>query len=498
MPCSYSRLRWWRLSAGHLLVIGLFVALFAKSAVPIVDPDLWWHLATGNYIVNTHSIPHQDVFSYTATDHKWITHEWLTEVGMIGLYRLGGQAALILATCIIITLSFCIVYMQCVARPHLAVFAVLFGALASALSWGPRPQMLNMLLTALLLYLMHQVRQEKRALWWAFPALIALWANLHSGFFVAYVVLGTVIIGDLLAHLFDHQSSDTLDRQGLRKMALTLGACVAAAGLNPNGFKILWYPFETLGSRAMKAYILEWASPTFHQPEYWPTAVLLFAGVLALALSRRKRDLVDLLLFCGFSFMALLSTRHISLFALVAVPILTRYAAQIDLGRLRWDLSRPPSFRPVRKTLVFVNWLLVVIFVAAGAIRISKVLMDKKNAEERSFPVHAIEFIQSQGLAKQRMYNSYNWGGYLLWRGYKVFIDGRADVYLDDFFNQYMLAYLVRNNWRVPLDKFSVDYVLIERHAPLAVLLRESHEWRQIYEDDLSVIIVRNRPFLKE
>jgi hypothetical protein len=486
-------LRWWHLSPGNVLAIGLFIALLAKSAIPITDQDLWWHLATGQHIVQTHSIPHHDIFSYTATDHKWITHEWLTEVGMIGLHRLGGQAALILATCIIVVLSFFLVYVQCVARPHMAVFAVLFGALASAITWGPRPQMLSMLLTACLLYLLHQLRQKKRALWWAFPGLIALWVNLHSGFFLGYVIISAILIGDSLAHFLNYSTSDTLDRRGLRNLALTLGACVAAAGLNPNGFKILWYPFETLSSRAMQEYIQEWAPPAFNRPEYWPTVALLFAGMLAFILSRRKRDLSDLILFIGFSFMALLSARHIPLFALVASPILTRYGAQIELGRLHWDLSGPHPARPIRKTLVLINWLLVLIFVAAGAIRISNVLMDNKNAGARSFPVHAVEFIQRQGLAKQRMYNSYNWGGYLLWRGYKVFIDGRADVYLDDFINQYMLGYLIRDEWRVPLDKFSVDYVLIERNAPLAILLRESHEWRQIYEDDLAVIIVRNR-----
>jgi len=320
----------WHLSPGNVLVITLFVALLAKSAVPITDPDLWWHLAAGRYIVQTHSIPHHDVFSYTATDHKWITHEWLTEVGMFGLYRLGGNAALILATCIIVTLTFFIVYIQCSARPHLAVFAVLFGALASAITWGPRPQMLNMLMTAFLFYLLHQLRQEKRPVWWALPALIAVWANLHSGYFLAYVVIGTVLISDVLANFLDYRTSATLDRNGLQKLSLVFVACIAAAGLNPNGFKILWYPFETLGSQAMREYIQEWAPPAFNRPEYWPIVALLFVGMLALILSRRQRDLCDLMLFFGFFFMTLLSARHIPLFSIVAAPILTRYGAQIE------------------------------------------------------------------------------------------------------------------------------------------------------------------------
>jgi len=481
-----------KMTARRVLVIGLWVALFVMAARPISDPDLWWHLATGRYIVQTRSIPHHDVFSFTVPDHKWITHEWLTQVGMIGLYNLGGLSALLLTTCVIVTWSFFIVYIQCEARPHLAVFAVLTGALASAVTWGPRPQMLNMLLTALLLYLLRRVRVEKRPLWWAFPLLIALWVNLHSGYFLGYVVIGAVLVGDGLAHWLDLRTADTLDRRGLRNLALALGATVIAALFNPNGFKMLWYPFETLGSKAMQEYIQEWAPPDFNRPEYWPTLALLFGGTLALTWSHRKRDLSDVLLFLGFGFMALLSARHIPLFAVVATPILTRYAAQIELGRLHWDLCRLPPVRPPRGVWIAVNWLLVLLFFVAGALRLTNVLLENRDAEARRFPVHALAFIEQMGWGERRMYNSYNWGGYLLWRGYRVFIDGRADVYLDDFMNEYVLAYQLRGDWRVPLDRFAVEYILIERDASLATLLTESDEWTQVYEDELAAIWVRS------
>lgn len=488
MTNSLSRSQWWNLSTANLLVIGLFAALFAKSAIPITDQDVWWHLATGQHIVKTGSIPHNDIFSYTAADHGWITHEWLTEVGMIGLHYLGGQSALILATSLLVTFSFIITYRQCNGRPHLAVFAVLFAALASAVTWGPRPQLVNMLLTSLLLYLLKEMRQKKRYPWWPFPVLIALWANLHSGYFLAFVILATAIVADGLAHLSGHRTAETLGLKELRKFALTLVACVPAAMINPNGYRILWYPFETVGSQAMRQYILEWAPPALWSPEYWPTAILLFSTMLVLALSRKRRDLYDLLLFSGFSLMALLSIRHISLFAVVAAPILTRYASQIDLGRFHWDLDRPVYLRPKRQIQGIINILVLFAIFTVGASHIAGVLAESRRQEHLNFPVKAIDFIQRQGLAERRMYNAYNWGGYLIWRGHQVFIDGRADVYGDEYFDEYMLAYLVRDNWRVPLEKHSVDYVLIERLSPLAVLLRESLEWKQIYEDDLAVI----------
>jgi hypothetical protein len=89
------------------------------------------------------------------------------------------------------------------------------------------------------------------------------------------------------------------------------------------------------------------------------------------------------------------------------------------------------------------------------------------------------------------MYNSYNWGGYLIWRGYRVFIDGRADVYLDDFMDEYVLAYQMRGDWRRPLDRYDVDYILIETGASFDSLLEASDEWVSVYRDDLAVVYVR-------
>ena len=488
---SKARIPWWRLEPRRVLVIVLFVALFTMSAREIADPDFWWHLATGRYMVETRSIPRHDVFSYTATTHKWITHEWLTQVGMIALYNLGGLPALLLVTSALITISFVFVYLQCDARPHLAVFAVLLGALASAVTWGARPQMLNMLLVALFMWLLGRYRKGHNRALWLLPLLTALWVNLHSGFFLGLWVVAFFILFEWLANVLAHRTPETLTLDRVRNLGLSLLACVLLSLLNPNGPKMLWYPFETLGSSAMQQYIQEWASPDFHRPEYWPTIALLFGSVAALVFSRRERDLTDVLFLFGFGFAALLSARHVPLFAVVATPILTRYVAKGSVGRLEWDLARQRSPIAPSRTIVFVNWALVALIVLVGGARVAHVLRQNRDVEARRFPVGAIEYLESAGLSEKRMYNSYNWGGYLLWRGYKVFIDGRADVYLDEFMNEYVLAYQLRGDWRRPLDKFGVDYILIESGASLEALLQVSDEWERVYRDDQAVVFLR-------
>jgi len=242
-----------------------------------------------------------------------------------------------------------------------------------------------------------------------------------------------------------------------------------------------------LSSGAMQGYIQEWASPDFHRREYWLFAILLLGGSLTLVLSCRKSarpspSLSELFLFFGFGFAGLVSVRHIPLFAVVAAPPLSRTLA----GLLR------PLFRGEGSGLPLLNWALLLVMIAGVGWRFLDVLAKEQQIERTRYPADALRFIQEHGLTEKRVYNSYNWGGYLIWHGLRVFIDGRADVYGDAFIHEYMLAYWLLGDWRVPLDHYKVDYVLIESDLPLARLLEERDEWVRVYQDGLAVIFVRS------
>jgi hypothetical protein len=304
-------------------------------------------------------------------------------------------------------------------------------------------------------------------------------------------LIALFILGEGVAHLLGQDGGERLSPRDIGYLALSLAACVGAALLNPNTYRMLWYPFETLGSGAMQRYIQEWAPPDFRQAVFWPAAALLLGGAAAMVFSKRRRDLTEALLFFGLGFAGLLSARHLPLFAVVAVPTLTRYLARIEVGRLRWDLSALAPARQPGRGRVLVHWLLVVIAVAACAVWVASVAIDNRDVEARLYPLDALSYVDAHGLRAQRMYNSYNWGGYLLWRGYRVFIDGRADVYLDAFMDEYVLAYQLAGNWRRPLDRYQVDYVLVEADIPFAMLLDESADWTQVYRDAQAEIFQR-------
>jgi hypothetical protein len=132
------------MSTSRLFTTILLIAIFTMTVREISDPDFWWHLRAGQYMVENATIPHTDPFSFTAQGQEWITHEWLSEVFMFGIYRVGGFALLTILFSGIITLAFVLTYARSEGRPYLAGFALLLGALATAPTWGVRPQMLSL------------------------------------------------------------------------------------------------------------------------------------------------------------------------------------------------------------------------------------------------------------------------------------------------------------------------------------------------------------------
>src|SRR5690242_21267506 len=83
---------------------GMLAGLMGALAVLTVrsrfdDPDMWWHLKTGQIIWDTHTIPVTDIFSYTTGHHAWVPHEWLSQLLVYGAYRLGGYSGLMLWLC---------------------------------------------------------------------------------------------------------------------------------------------------------------------------------------------------------------------------------------------------------------------------------------------------------------------------------------------------------------------------------------------------------------
>jgi hypothetical protein len=457
-----------------------------------LDPDMWWHLRTGEIILQD-GIPRQDIFSFTVPDHEWITHEWLSQVFLWLIYQTSDFPGLILVFAAIIAIAFWLVYRRCDGRPYLAAFVVLLAALASAPLWGVRPQMFNILFTALFVFLVEGFKEgsvSRRKLW-LLPFLTLIWANLHSGYLLGVVLLATYVVGESGQLLFQARVKRGLDWPSVGWLALMMLLSFLAAVANPNGPELWIYPFFTLGSHAMQQYILEWQSPDFHLNFFWPFAALLLLGLTSLVASRRRPALTDVLLFAGTGAAGLLSVRHIPIFAVVATPVIARYSLIALDGTPLYAIFSGRTDAKSSRVLKALNWVLLIILSLIAITWVVTKVQGNGDAIAESFPVAAVDYLETSGLAEQRGYNSYNWGGYLIWRGIPVYVDGRADVYGDDFLLYYRRTFDLTSRWRQPLDEYQVDYVIIEQSSPLSNLLATSDQWLESYTDDVATIFTR-------
>ena len=466
-----------------IVLLGL-LAMTARSAT---DPDLWWHLRTGQWIVETRSIPHSDSFSFTRGGSPWISHEWLSEVTLFELWKRSGPQTVIIFSAIITTAGFLFLYLRCPGKPHWAAAATVLGAWASAPTWGARPQMFTFTLASLLLWLIERGEERPRLLLWI-PPLFLLWLNLHGGFALGPALLVLYALGLIFEAVIGTTSWQQARPIILRVLAITL-ACLALVPLNPSGAQLYRYPLDTLRSHGMRSLIVEWFSPDAHQWLYFPFLLTFLLLIPALAVSRsplRGRVLVPLLL---TSFAALDAVRHIPIFILIAVPVI---AASLPDSSSSEVFSPPPALPKFR---AFFNAALLITLTAFVLFRWTNLAHNEGSREAALLPEKAIAFLHATP-EPERVFVFYDWGGYAIWKlypQYRVFADGRADLYGDDLLRQCIQTVpQVRQGWQTVLDTWDVQTILVPPTIPLAQALLLDPNWIAPYRDSRAVIFVRD------
>jgi hypothetical protein len=478
------------LATRRIFVAILALGLFTMAARGMADPDAWWHLLTGQLMLQNHAFFHTDPYSFTRFGQPWINHEWLSQIIMFAVYRVAGFGGLIVAFAVVIAASLFLVYLRSRGRPYVAGVITLWGALASASTWGVRPQMFSLLLASIFLVLLEASEVRYRLLWWTVP-LMLLWVNLHAGYPIGLALIALFLAGEALeAALREEPWQRTRPR--LKLLGMVFVACLAVVPLNPNGFRIYSYPFQTLRSAAMSRFIHEWFSPDFHDLTYLPLLLILLALIAGLAISPHRPRLRNLVLLLVAIPAALRSVRHIPILILVLVPIL---AELVQACLERWNAAQwfeRPVERPTGRIL-FVNLILLSGFLIFAVMRVDYVVKRQGETEARHFPMGAAAFLAAHRIAGP-MLNHYNWGGYFIWKlypEYLVFMDGRADVYGDVMMNDFDSIYHLTGDWKSHLGRYGIRTVVLPPDAPLVVALRASLSWKQIYADTDAVVLTR-------
>jgi hypothetical protein len=192
-------------------------------------------------------------------------------------------------------------------------------------------------------------------------------------------------------------------------------------------------------------------------------------------------------LLIGTLFLALLYGRNIAVFAVVATPLLTHHLdnALTERGLVLRTRRKIPPMMAIANTVFIAIVALAVLIYAVWVLMPESV----EQAQEESLPVTVAAYLTSHDLPRE-MFNSYNWGGYLMFAApqYPVFIDGRTDLY-GEFLQDYLDAALARDNWRDILNQHDINLVVVEEVSGLDLALREEPGWSMEYMEEGKAVI---------
>ena len=464
-------------------------ALSIAYKLPVRDPDIWWHLKTGDWIVAHHVVPSVGIFSRTAGTHAWVAYSWLYEVllscayawfGLVGFALFG-----VLVTLFVAVILFWMLHRLC-GQFWIAWLLAVIASYSFLFSLLPRPVFGSMAFFAVeITFLLEAQRTGSiRRLWWL-PLLFVLWANIHIQFVYGLLVVGLFFGVNLVERVAswrgfepDFIQPPKLPLSGLMGMVL---ACFAATFVGPYTYRLYYVLADLSQSHVPYSMILEMQAFRFNSLRDYLVLLLTMAAFFALGW-RSKLDLFKLSLLIIASFIAFRTVRDAWFLCICATAFVADFRPPEDLPT---PMLKVPELAAVATVLV----ISMLLFARNTG-------FDTRNLDRtisREFPVNAVNFVR-RNLPAGPLYNNLDWGGFLVWYlpQYPVAIDGRTNIYGDE------MVQLMYNSSRGDESYTSDPYlnhaglVLLPKKTPLAALLTVDPRFRLVYDDELAVVFVRN------
>jgi hypothetical protein len=469
LPAARTRLALSRPDAAGWVQVLAMAAIFGVVlfAPPVLlDGDTYWHLAAGDWMIDHRRVLTVDVFSHTYAGRPWLSHEWLAEVAMALSVRLGGWSGLLILCGLAAAGTVGVVGSR--LRQFLSPVAVLVVLVLVAGLMAPslltRPHLIALPLLAAWTVELLRARDAGGAPRLFMPLLMLLWANLHASYALGIAVMVLLALEALVEGRRDPWPV-------IRAWAPVGLLSLAAATLTPHGPSGLLYPFQTSAMTTLNA-ITEWRPADFAKPG--PFEFALLATLFVCLRSGVRIPMLRLVLLLLLLHMGLQHARHQIVLAVVA-PLILAPALAAAWGRERVAEVRSPAV------------LLAFAVVALAAARYVKPVV---RGDDAATPATALAHLPP-GLAERPVFNAYRFGGYLIHRDVRPFIDGRADMYGDAFFTAYLKAREGGPALDRTLARYKVDWTLLEAGEPLIREMDAKPGWRRIWSDRYAVVHIR-------
>ncbi len=501
-------------------LLGVFLVLvFLASSYKISgDDDLFWHLATGRYVVENKVVPDKDVFGHVTAGQEWIPFEWGWDVLSYGLYNIGGYNAILVFRSLAFCFIFFLLYMllrkfKVNSFLSIAMLLLLLTAIMDRLS--PRPHIITYIFFVVLLYILLSYKYLDREKYskrlYYIPLIFLIWANSHMGVLAGGLILFIYTISETIIYLkpsaYSTAEIKALNKTELRNLWIISAVSALMLLVNPHGFSTFAYAYSHTKMKMLES-VNEWQSPLSSKMDFGFIITLykifLFSGIIVLYYAFKKKDIYFALMFIGF---AIYSVRAIR-FTVDYEMIMTFFI----IVSLNYILSaiRDVKFRNflngnILKGALGIFIIYVISQVPSNAIyeKLQYYRVYGWGINSDFIPVQMFDFIRENKISGTP-YNHFGTGGYMVWNfpGERNFIDSRN--LNDEIFNEYNSIMVMQPGFEKKLEERGVDYIvyldpdLIRRPNDLKRLVTSyfstNKNWKLVFWDDKSMLFVKDIP----
>ncbi|MFA5404434.1 MAG: hypothetical protein WC358_05830 [Ignavibacteria bacterium] len=504
-----------------LFTFALFICYFTTFKIT-GDDDVFWHLATGKYILQTHQVPSTDIFGYMTQGQEWMPFEWGWDVITYTIYTFSGYNGISVFRTILILLIFYLYFL--ILRKFKVSYTISFIALFF-LAFGiidrlsPRPHLMSYLSFVLLLLIIVQYRYINRnnfKILFYIPLIFLVWANMHMGIIAGMFLLGLYVFSEIIIFLnpnkFSSKEIPALTKPELVRLLLIFLASILVMFVNPNFYQTYLYAYSHTKMKMLET-VNEWISPfsgkyndSFVSIIY---KIMLFSGVLILFYSKKKKDLFPALLFIGFAIYSVRAMRFTVDYVLILFVFLV-VSINFSLNSIKSINIRDFIFKkPFIKIALSLFFVFLTVQINSNDLYLKYLKYYRITGfgiNSDFIPTQMFDFMKESKVTEigDKIFNHFGTGGFLVWNfpDKKNFIDSRN--LNDDIFFKYNQIIMKKQGFEQKLDEYGIDYAIYlapdlvrapqEMEQTVISYFCKNKDWKLIFWDDKSFLWVKNLP----
>jgi hypothetical protein len=466
----------WRALLPVLVGAGIYLVILSVGGKLLNDPDSYWHLVLGQWILDHHAVPRVDSFSFTMNGAPWVAKEWLSQILYAGAYAIAGWPGMAILATAAFALTFALLarFLADQLAPFPVMVLVAVGVMLVAPHAAARPHLLALPVMVAFVGGLVRAVDRGRAPSLLLLGLMVLWANLHAGF-----TLGILMVGALGLDAIVLAAREERRRVAISWVCFGL-LTLLAASVTPYGPASLLSTYRVLSLGNALSVIDEWRPQDFGRIASFEICLLLGLGV-ALYRGFVLRP-VRVLILLGLLHLALSAARNEEVIGLL-LPLV-----------LAWPLARQyPEIRAEAQDHAGRSVALAVLALLAALIpaTIGMAAVGHYAPNSRITPAAAIAAIKAAQVGP--VFNDYDFGGYLVYAGVQSFIDGRTELYGKAFVLRHFRAVTLSDldDFLTLLDTYKIGATLLSPATPAVAFLDRQPGWKRLYADDIAVVHVR-------